>query len=48
MLNFQVSSADVAPSGGYSLDGQVFDFSGTARLQAYTRSAPRIGRNFHR
>lgn len=34
-LNFRIPGADVALNGTYSLDGQIFDFTGTARLDAH-------------
>lgn len=34
-LNFRVPGADVALNGTYSLDGQLFNFTGTARLKAH-------------
>jgi hypothetical protein len=34
-LDYQVPGADIAMNGVYSLDGQTFDFHGTARLQAH-------------
>jgi hypothetical protein len=35
IVNYQVPGAKIAVSGDYSLDGQVFDFHGTARLDAH-------------
>jgi hypothetical protein len=34
-LNFRVPGADIALSGDYTLDGQLFNFAGTARLDAH-------------
>lgn len=34
-LNYRVPGADIALSGSYSLDGELFNFTGTARLDAH-------------